>query len=609
MDFLTIEQIKKLSVAEASLYCDRIREHLVETVTKSGGHLASNLGVAEISMACVRVLDLPKDLVIYDVGHQSYVHKILTGRYLDADNLRAFGKYSGFTKRDESEYDAFGAGHSSTALSAAVGFAKASKLKGENKTVVAVIGDGAFCTGMTFEAINNIDRDDKIVIILNDNEMSISKNVGSFSNYLIKIRSAKKYLKLKRQTKKVFLKIPLVGTYLSVFAGFLKNAAKSLVVKNTFFEELGIEYIGPADGNDLATVERLLSDAKNMTKPILLHLCTQKGKGFKDAEDNPGKYHSVSPLTDRAKEKSFSEFFGEYVINQAEGDNSLVAVTAAMCDGTGLDEFKNKFPERFFDVGICEEHAVTFCASMNAGGLNPYFAVYSTFFQRCYDQLVHDVSLQNLKITFALDRAGFSSHDGPTHHGVFDVSLMLTVPDITIYSPATFDEMTYSFENAKTLKSAVAVRYPKGGECIDVKEKFSNVSDFLLDETKKCDVLLITYGKITSEAIKAKNNIENKGYSCTILKFLKLRPIDFAKVYDIIKSVSPRYVFAVEEGIRSAGFGEHIFANLPSDVNKCDIIAINDCFVPFGTLDELYDFAGISAAKITEKVVQWITKA
>lgn len=609
MDFLTIEQIKKLSVAEASEYCDKIRAHLVETVAKSGGHLASNLGVAEISMACVRVLDLPRDLVIYDVGHQSYVHKILTGRYLDADNLRSFGKYSGFTKRDESEYDAFGAGHSSTALSAAVGFAKASKLKGDNKTVVAVIGDGAFCTGMTFEAINNIDKDDKIIIVLNDNEMSISKNVGSFSNYLIKIRSAKKYLKLKRQTKKVFLKIPVVGTYLSAFAGFIKNAAKSLVVKNTFFEELGIEYIGPADGNDLSTVERLLSDAKDMTKPILLHLCTQKGKGYSDAENNPDKYHSVSPCSGESKTKSFSEFFGEYITGQAEKDSSIVAVTAAMCNGTGLDEFKNKYPQRFFDVGICEEHAATFCASMNADGLNPYFAVYSTFFQRCYDQLVHDVSLQNLKITLALDRAGFSSHDGPTHHGVFDVSLLLSVPNIAIYSPATFDEMTYSFENAKVFDKTVAVRYPKGEECVDVKAHFSKISDVMLDDVKDCDVLLITYGKITSEVIKAKFNLEKQGYSCSILKFLKLRPIDFAEVYDIIKSVNPKYVFAIEEGIRSAGFGEHIFANLPSCVNKCDIIAINDVFIPFGTLLELYDFTGISSTKITEKVIQWITKA
>ena len=609
MDFLNIKQIKKLTVAEASDYCNKLREHLVDSVMKTGGHLASNLGVAEISMACVRVLDLPHDAVIYDVGHQSYIHKILTGRYLDSENLRTFGKYSGFTKRDESEYDAFGAGHSSTALSAAVGFAKAAKLNGENKTVVAVIGDGAFCTGMTFEAINNIDRDDKIVIILNDNEMSISKNVGSFSNYLIKIRSAKKYLKLKRQTKKVFLKIPLIGSYLSVFAGFVKNSAKSLVVKNTFFEELGIEYIGPADGNDLSTVERLLSDAKNMSKPILLHLCTQKGKGFADAEKNPDKYHAVTPSSLSEKGKSFSDFFGEYIIRDAENDSSVVAVTAAMCDGTGLGSFRRKFPERFFDVGICEEHAVTFCAAMNAGGMKPCFAVYSTFFQRCYDQLVHDVSLQNLKITLALDRAGFSSHDGPTHHGVFDVSLLLSVPNVSIYSPTTFDEMTYAFNSAKNFNGTTAVRYPKGEECLDVKDVFSTISDVSIDEAKHCDVLLVTYGKITSEVIKAKVNLEKQGYSCSILKFLKLNPIDFTAIYDIIKSVNPRYIFAIEEGIRSAGFAEHLFANLPADVNKCDIIAIDGIFVPFGTLSQLYDFAGISATKITEKVIKWITKA
>lgn len=609
MDFLTLDEVKKLSVEEASDYCNFLRHHIVDTVMVTGGHLSSNLGVAEISTACVRVFDVPNDLIIYDVGHQSYIHKLLTERYLDSDNLRAFGKYSGFTKRDESIYDPFGAGHSSTALSAAVGFAKASKLKGENKTAVAIIGDGAFCTGMTFEAINNIDSDDKIVIILNDNEMSISKNVGRMSNYLVKIRSGKKYLNFKSKTKRFVSKIPVIGSALYRFASALKDALKHLVVKNTFFEELGIDYIGPADGNDLETVERLLYEAKKRTKPVLIHFCTQKGRGFEDAEKHPDRYHSVSPKTSKSNEgKTFSEFFGEIVVNEAVNNKSVIAVTAAMCDGTGLNGFKAAYPDRFFDVGICEEHAVTFCSAMNAEGLVPYFAVYSTFFQRCYDQLVHDCALQNLKIIFALDRAGFSSHDGPTHHGVFDVALLMSVPHITVYSPATLDEMKYSFDMAKDCSTAVAVRYPKGCESADLKDIFK-VSDLSLDEYKSSDVLFITYGKITSEVILAKKCLEALGTSCTVLKLLKIKPIDFETVEAVIDKISPKGIFVVEEGIRSSGLGEHIFANLSSGVNKAEIYAIDNTFIPHGNLSQLYDFAGISANKITQRVISWMKKA
>jgi 1-deoxy-D-xylulose-5-phosphate synthase len=609
MDFLSLEQVRALSVTEASEYCNLLRAHIADSVMKSGGHLSSNLGVAEISMACVRVFDVPHDYLVYDVGHQSYIHKILTGRYIDENNLRSFGKYSGFTKRDESEFDPFGAGHSSTALSAAVGFAKASKIKGDDRVSVAVIGDGAFCTGMTFEAINNIDPDDRIVIILNDNEMSISKNVGRMSNYLLKIRSTKKYLKLKRQTKRAFLRIPVMGKPLSRFVGGIKDAIKHIVVKNTFFEELGIDYLGPADGNDLETVERLLTDAKNQARPVLVHLCTKKGKGFDLAEKDPDRYHSVSPLNSKsAKEKTFSDTFGEYILKLAETNPDVIAVTAAMCDGTGLNKFRTAYPDRFFDVGICEEHAVTFCAAMNAAGLSPYFAVYSTFFQRCYDQLVHDCALQNLKIIFALDRAGFSSHDGPTHHGVFDVSLLLSVPYIEIYSPATHEELVYSLEKARKSDISAAVRYPKGAQVQSIKDSFSPFKSVSLDENKKARVLFITYGNMTSEVIKSKAALEKFGIPCVIMKFLKLKPIDFSYVTDMIREISPDYLFVIEEGIRSTGFGEHLFSNLPSDINKTDIVAIDNMFVPFGTLSELYDYAGLSAEKITEKVVQWMKK-
>jgi len=550
---------------------------------------------------------LPKDSVIYDVGHQSYIHKLLTGRPLSADNLRAYGGYSGFTNREESEYDPFGAGHSSTALSAAVGFAKANRLKGNKSTAVAVIGDGAFCTGMTFEALNNIDPEDRIVIILNDNEMSISKNVGAMSEYLLKIRSTKKYLKFKSRTKKAFLKIPLIGTALSRFAGAVKDFIKSFVVKNTFFEELGIDYLGPADGNDLETVEKLLLDAKNIEGPILVHLLTKKGKGYADAEKDPDRFHSVSPLGDSKCEGiDFSRAFGEYIVREAEKDTSVVAVTAAMCDGTGLKSYRDKFPERFFDVGICEEHAVTFSASMSAGGMKPYFAVYSTFFQRCYDQLLHDAALQDLKVTLAIDRAGFSANDGPTHHGLFDVPLFLTVPKLALYSPSTVSEMEYSFNEGKNLEGCVAVRYPKGCGSERVATAFNTPADVSLFGNS-AQVLFVTYGRIADEVLKACEILTGEGVTSSVIKFLRLDLIDTDKVNKMIQDVSPSYIFIVEEGIQEGGFGEHFYASVKPSIS-CEIIAIKNKFIPHGSLESLFKHSGLSANKISEKVISCVKK-
>ena len=603
MDFLSLDEVKKLSLESAEKYCDALRSYLIDTVTVSGGHLASNLGVVEISVACARVFDLPNDKVIYDVGHQSYVHKLLTGRTFDKNTLRSFGGYSGFTKREESVFDPFGAGHSSTALSASVGFARASRLKGDTSFTVAVIGDGAFCTGMTFEALNNIDKNDRLIIILNDNEMSISKNVGTMSEYLVKIRSTNKYLNFKRRTKNAFGKMRGLGKVLFTTAKKTKYFVKRIVVKNTFFEELGISYLGHADGNDLATVELLLEEAKSRFTPTLIHLCTKKGKGFPDAEQDPDRFHGISPKTNESvKKTTFSETFGKYIIEKAQSDKDVVAISAAMCEGTGLSEFREKFPNRFFDVGICEEHALTFASAMSAAGLSPYFAVYSTFFQRCYDQLVHDCSLQNLKVTLALDRAGFCDHDGATHHGVFDVPLLLTVPRVAVFSPATFDELRFSFDSGEKLSESVAVRYPKGIECDDVHKTFS-VDDFSFDEEKKCDVLIITYGRITSEVLKAKQMLENDNISVSVLKFLKLKPLDTKLINSLILNLSPTLIVSVEEGIQSGGFGQYIFANLEVSAKK-KIVAVNDVFVPQGKLHELYKFAGLDAATLYDRISQ-----
>lgn len=597
MDFYNIEQIKKLDINSASEYCEELRKYVIENVSKSGGHLASNLGVAEISLALVRLFDSPNDKIIYDVGHQSYFHKLLTGRYFDYTNIRTFGGFSGFTKRDESVHDPFGAGHSSTALSAAVGFAKACKLKGDNHYAVAVIGDGAFCTGMSFEALNNISSDDKIIIVLNDNEMSISPNVGSMSAYLRRIRVTKKYLSLKRKTKNVFSKVPLVSRYLTSFASNTKKIIKSILIKNTIFENLGMYYLGPADGNDLKTVESILQEAKCVNAPVLVHFITKKGKGVPEAEQNPNKYHFVSPSCDKANENTFSKEFARNLISFAEKNEKSVAITAAMCDGTGLTAYKNKFPERFFDVGICEEHAATFSAALSASGILPFYTVYSTFFQRSYDQILHDAVLQNLKMVVALDRAGLVGADGPTHHGLFDVSMMLNLPNTAIYSPATFNELEYSFNECTKHPYVSTLRYPKGCESKLVSAVFKAPGDFKLDTAKKCDILFVTYGRITEEVIKAKVVLEKRGYSVVILKFVKLKPLNFDKINELISSLSPKTIVGVEEGMKIGGFCEYLFSNIKTTAN-IKTLAIDEKFIPQGTLKEQFDFAGLSAEKI-----------
>ncbi len=599
VEFLTVEELKALDIASASEYCNSLREYLIDNVKVSGGHLASNLGVTEISVALIRAFDSPNDKIIYDVGHQSYVHKLLTGRVLDGGNLRKFNGYSGFTKRDESEHDPFGAGHSSTALSAALGFSSAARIKGEDSYSVAVIGDGAFCTGMTFEALNNVRRDDKLIIILNDNEMSISKNVGTMSAYLNKIRITKKYLSFKRKTKKVIKNAPAVLK----FASSVKHFLKRLLLKPTMFEDLGIYYLGPADGNDLVTVERLLFEAKSRNSPTLIHLVTKKGKGLKEAEENPGKFHFVSPV--KSELPTFSGEYTRLLTEYSKTNDKAVAITAAMCDGTGLSAYKNVFPERLFDVGISEEHAATFAAALSAGGLLPFYTVYSTFFQRSYDQVIHDIALQKLKVVIALDRAGLVGEDGPTHHGLFDVSMMLNVPNSTVYSPATFEELRYSFNKCTANEYLSVLRYPKGSDSELISRVFKADCDFALDTVEHTEVLFITYGRITEEVLKAKLLLKSQGYTASVLKFTKLKPIDFKQFERLINTVSPKLVCVVEEGMKTGGFGEYLISNITVN-SASEIIAIDDIFVPHGTVSELYDYCSLSAPKIYSRVIKWL---
>ena len=596
MQFLTIEELKNLDVDEAVDYCSALRNYVTENVMVSGGHLASNLGVTEISVALMRLFDSPKDKIIYDVGHQSYVHKLLTNRIFDGTNLRKLDGFSGFTKRDESEHDPFGAGHSSTAFSAALGFSRAARLKGEDSWAVAVIGDGAFCTGMTFEALNNVRPDDKIIIILNDNEMSISEPVGAMSKYFNRIRLTKKYFNIKKKTKYAVRKAPWAFKLLSKAKYFIKR----LLIKPNMFEDLGIYYMGPADGNDLSTVETLLAEAKSRNAPVLLHFKTTKGKGLLEAEENPGKYHFV-PFSSSAP--TFSSEYARILTEYSEKDDSAVAITAAMCDGTGLCEYKKTFPDRLFDVGISEEHAATFAAALSAGGMLPFYTVYSTFFQRSYDQIIHDIALQKLKVVVALDRAGLVGADGATHHGLFDVSMMLNVPGSEIYSPATFGDLEYAFNKCTEYNGLSVLRYPRGTESNALAHVFSKPADFSFDSSDFSDVLIVTYGRITEEALKAKLMLASKGYKVAILKFTKLKPIDFKQFETLINKTSPKLVCILEEGMKTGGFGEYFLSNVKLN-SKTEIFAIDEEFVPQGTIDELYDLTAISGAKIYSRIIK-----
>lgn len=598
----TPDELKNLSVERAAQYCDEIRNFMIDNISSTGGHLASNLGVCEISVALMRVFDPPHDKIIYDVGHQSYVHKILTGRSERFDTIRKFGGLSGFTKMSESEYDAFGAGHSSTSISAALGYAKAAKISGDDYYSIAVIGDGAFTGGLAYEGLNNCDEDDNIIIVLNENEMSISKNVGKLSRHFLKIRNRKFYFYLKHKTEKVLKRIPVVGLPAVRVLEFFKTLMRRLFTNSNMFEQLGIKYYGPADGNDLETVELLLKEAKRHKGPSFVHLCTVKGKGYTPAEQNPSTYHSISGESHLCnKYEKMSAAFGKKIVEAAGHNNKICAITAAMCDGVGFSEFEKKYPKRFFDVGIAEEHAVTFAAGLAAAGFEPYVALYSTFFQRAYDQFIHDVILQNLKIVLLLDRAGLVGEDGPTHHGVFDVSMLLNVPNIEIYSPVNGVELVKCLDTAEKSDKTVVIRYPKNARLGVCENKLKcEGCDELFSKSCTADVLIVTYGNITSEALEASELLEDAGIAAAVYKITCLKPFDIQKFERTLSDLKPKLVYVLEEGMRIGGFGEH----LNSLVNgyKFHIKAIDEEFVTFGNNEELYDKYGFSATKVAEEI-------
>lgn len=579
--------LNALSVDELYRLCDEIRDSMIHSVSKTGGHLASNLGVVELTVALHKVFDAPVDKFVWDVGHQCYTHKMLTGRLHQMDTIRTEDGLSGFPKRHESEYDNFDSGHSSTSISAAFGLCNAKQLQGEEGSVVAVIGDGALSGGLAYEGLNNAGRYKKnFIVVLNDNKMSISKNVGSMARYLSGIRISPRYLHFKSRLERFLLHIPLIGRGLRNFLYGLKNMIKNLLYKSTIFEDMGFVYYGPYDGHDIDKMVHVFSGAKKLNHPVLIHVMTKKGKGYPFAEKDPKNFHGVSPFDVETGEtasgggKNFSSVFGEMLCCMAEDNPKICAITAAMKIGTGLSDFGRIYKDRFFDVGIAEEHAVTFAGGLAVGGMVPVFAVYSSFLQRGYDQIIHDVSLQNAKVVFAIDRAGIVGEDGETHQGLFDVPFFNTIPNSTVFSPCYYDEMVQDFRSAiYHCDGLSAVRYPRGGEGYRPADFGVSGKAFDMYGDEHAEILLITYGRLFSEACRARERLKECGVPLMICKLNQVKPIVPAAVS---RAKAYQRVFFFEEGMLQGGAGEHFnyLLNQQGFTGCFTLTAVDDSFVP-----------------------------
>ena len=609
--------IKKLSHEDKLKLAEDIRARLVDVVLKNGGHLASNLGVTELTVGLYSVVDPFKDKVIWDVGHQAYVHKLLTGRNEQFDTLRQFGGISGFPKRGESDADCFETGHSSTSVSAAVGMARARDIQGEKYKVVAVIGDGAFTNGMVYEALNDAGTmKGSVVFILNDNGMSIARNVGGMSKYLGKIRSGKSYIKAKKNIKSGLGKIPLIGSPIVKGIQKVKTAFRTLTIAGEWFEELGIKYIGPIDGHNIETIEKTLNQAFYLDCPVLIHAITHKGHGYTQAEDDPSAFHGVAPKEKSIiKNPAYSSYMAEELCKMAEKDEKIVAITAAMPSGTGLGKFAKIYPERFFDVGIAEEHAITMAAGMAAAGLRPYVAIYSTFMQRAYDQLLHDCALQKLPVVITLDRAGISGRDGSTHHGVYDLAYLNSVPDITVCAPCCMSELSQMLKiSRENNEGPFVIRYPAKDNFDSDLYKIDNypveygkgalIYHTLQDKNKK-NVLIISLGQITGNCINAAAALsEMCNASVYHARFLK--PLDKNGIIKCIKEINPDVIVTAEDGVGNGGFGSSVATLLQKESISCkfDIISVPEKPVEQGSIEELYEAVGLDSIGIMKAVLK-----
>lgn len=599
MDFTVLNRInsardvKTLPAEQIPVLAKELRSFLIENVTKTGGHLASNLGVVELTIALHRVFDTPHDRIFFDVGHQCYVHKILTGRKDLFDTLRQNGGLSGFAKPEESEHDPFVTGHASTSLSLALGFAEADRMKHEKHYNIAVIGDGAYTGGMIHEALNNVQPKDRLILILNENEMSISPNTGAFAKHLANMRSTESYFRFKRVIKGTLQSIPYFGPKLRRRVTSVKRNVKNLIYKSNYFENLGFLYLGPIDGNDYEKVERLLQEAKRSGDNVVIHLKTKKGLGFAPAEENPGKFHGIAPMEYYHRDSketippatSFSAEFGSFLAGQMKTREDIAVITAAMTEGTGLTDIREQYGDRFFDVGIAEAHAATFSAALGANGIHPVFAVYSTFLQRSYDSLIHDIGIRSLPVTIAIDRAGYNDADGVTHNGIFDVSFLSGVHGFSLWSPADYASMRADFQTALEADTPSAVRYPKGTEIKNLSEKFDGKpgDDLLTFLPDNCDTVIVTYGTPVSEAMSAAAKLADEGIVCGIILMNRILPYSVSGVS--LQNAIPdgvRFVCFAEEGIRCGGASMNWYTDLSewfaAKQIKAKILAIDNPF-------------------------------
>ena len=601
--------IKQLSQTQLESLAAEIREKIIATVSVTGGHLGSNLGLVETTLILHKLFDVPKDKILFDVGHQCYTHKLLTGRFDRFDTLRQSGGLSGFTNRFESEYDTLTAGHSGSSVSAGLGVATAEKLAGRDGYTICVVGDGSFTNGMIYEALNNCDnRNIRLIIILNDNEMSISQNVGSLAEYLSKFRTSGRYYRFKRNLQRVLKKIPVLGNNSIILARHVKNGLKRVFYKQPFFEALGVKYLGPVDGNDLERLLVVLEEAKKDDCCTLVHIKTKKGCGYKYAEESPEHYHSVGAFdpdsgVNTGGGNDYSSEFGRVLCELASRDKRIAAITSAMRDGTGLAAFAGTYPDRFFDVGIAEEHEVAFAGGLAVEGLVPVCALYSTFAQRSYDQFIHDVALQRLHIVLALDRAGLVPGDGETHQGLFDCAFLSSIPGTDIYSPDSFDELKTALVRAVDASGICAVRYPRGGmtaydrNCFIPHGELSVCDAFV---TGAPDLALVTYGRLTADVLKAARALQTRGVSVRVVKLFKVYPVtDYIESLQECLTDVPALYFA-EEGMESGGIAQKIMAALAvaGITVPMRIRAVPDIFPPHGSLDYLMRCCGLDAESL-----------
>lgn len=609
------KDIKKLSYEELEKLSREIRAFLIDSVSKTGGHLASNLGVVELTLALHKVFNSPKDKIVWDVGHQAYVHKIITGRKNDFSTLRQFKGLSGFPKCKESSHDTFETGHSSTSISAGLGMAMARDVKGEKHSVISIIGDGALTGGMAFEALNHAGHSEKdFIVILNDNEMSISENVGGLSKYLNRLRTDPVYFKMKDDVEHILSRIPAIGKSVVKTTQKAKDTIKYFFVPGMLFEELGFTYIGPVDGHDIKELTGVMKRAKKMRGPVIIHTITKKGKGYKYAEKHPDKFHSVGVFDlktgkklSSSNGKTYSQIFSEALMDVAEQNQSVVAITAAMPSGTGLTDFASKYPKRFFDVGIAEQHAVTFAAGLASNGLRPAFAVYSTFLQRGYDQVLHDVCLQNLPVVFCIDRAGIVGADGETHHGVFDISFLSNIPNLKIVAPKDGDELKTMIKYAFSQNSPIAIRYPRG---TSKNLGTENTSDDIFKEKaevieKGKDICIIAVGKMVEKALEVSALLKESNIESTVINARFIKPIDEETILSNVKEIDR--IITLEDNVRIGGFGSQILdmLNKNSMYDKAvKIFAFPDEFVEHGEAKLLFKEHNLDAEGIYRQVVE-----